>query len=50
LPGPIVERFLQARGNVLPHAEIATDAVPEIPGRPALTFAARARGHAADFR
>jgi uncharacterized protein YbjT (DUF2867 family) len=51
LPGPIVERFLQARGNVPPlPAEMATDAVPEILGRPALTFAAWARDHAADFR
>jgi uncharacterized protein YbjT (DUF2867 family) len=51
LPGPIVERYLQARGNVpqLP-AELAADAVPEILGRPALTFAEWARDHAADFR
>jgi uncharacterized protein YbjT (DUF2867 family) len=48
---PIVERLLQARGNMpqLP-AELATDAVPEVLGRPALTFAAWARDHAADFR
>jgi uncharacterized protein YbjT (DUF2867 family) len=51
LPGPIVERFLQARGSVPPPpAELATDAVPDILGRPALTFAAWARDHAADFR
>jgi len=51
LPGPIVERVLQARGSVPPlPAELATDAVPEILGRPALTFAAWARDHAADFR
>jgi hypothetical protein len=31
-------------------AELAADAVPEILGRPALTFAAWARDHAADFR
>jgi hypothetical protein len=31
-------------------AELATDAVPEILGRPALTFAEWARDHAADFR
>jgi uncharacterized protein YbjT (DUF2867 family) len=51
LPGPIVERVLQDRGSVpqLP-AELATDAVPEILGRPALTFAEWARDHAADFR
>jgi len=51
LPGPIVERFLRARGSVPPlPAEVATDAVPEVLGRPALTFAAWARDHAADFR
>ena len=51
LPGPIVERVLQDRGSVLPlPAELAADAVPEILGRPALTFAAWARDHAADFR
>jgi uncharacterized protein YbjT (DUF2867 family) len=51
LPRPIVERFLQARGNVPPlPAAVATDAVPAILGRPALTFAAWARDHAADFR
>jgi uncharacterized protein YbjT (DUF2867 family) len=50
LPEPIVERVLQDRGSVpqLP-AELAT-AVPEILGRPALTFAEWARDHAADFR
>jgi hypothetical protein len=51
LPGPIVERVLQDLGSVPPlPAELATDAVPEILGRPALTFAAWARDHAADFR
>jgi hypothetical protein len=51
LPGPIVERVLRNRGSVLAlPAELATDAVPEILGRPALTFAAWARDHAADFR
>lgn len=51
LPEPIVERILQDRGSVPPlPAELATDAVPEILGRPALTFAAWARDHAADFR
>jgi hypothetical protein len=50
LSGPIVERVLQDRGSVpqLP-AELATDAVPEILGRPALAFAEWARDHAADF-
>jgi uncharacterized protein YbjT (DUF2867 family) len=51
LPAPIVERSLRARGSVLPlPAEVATDAVPEVLGRPALTFAAWARDHAGDFR
>ena len=51
VPGPIVERVLQDRGSVPPlPAELATDAVPEILGRPALTFDAWARDHAADFR
>jgi uncharacterized protein YbjT (DUF2867 family) len=51
LPRPIVERVLQDRGSVPPlPAELATDAVPEILGRPALTFAEWARDHAADFR
>ena len=51
LPGPIVERVLQDRGSVPPlPADLAADAVPEILGRPALTVAAWARDHAADFR
>ena len=51
LPGPIVERVLQDRGSVPPlPAELAADAVPEILGRPPLTFAEWARDHAADFR
>jgi hypothetical protein len=43
--------LLQARGNVptLP-AAVAADAVPELLGRPALTFAAWAHDHADDFR
>jgi uncharacterized protein YbjT (DUF2867 family) len=51
LPEPAVERLLQAQGTVprLP-AELATDAVPELLGRPVLTFAEWARDHAADFR
>lgn len=51
LPGPIVDRLLQAGGSVpqLP-AEVAVDAVPGLLGRPALTFADWARDHAADFR
>ena len=51
LPGPIVEGVLQDRGSVPPlPAELATDAVPEILGRPPLTFAEWARDHAADLR
>lgn len=51
LSGPLVELVLEDRGNVpaLP-ADLATDAVPEILGRPALTFAEWARDHAVDFR
>jgi len=51
LPEPLVDLLLRARGSVhqLP-AEVATDAVPELLGRPALTFAEWARDHAADFR
>jgi hypothetical protein len=43
--------LLQAGGSVrqLP-AEVAVDAVPELLGRPALTFAQWARDHADDFR
>ena len=51
MPEVIVDRLLQAGGQVrqLP-PELATDAVPEILGRPALTYAEWARDHAADFR
>lgn len=51
LPEFMVERLVQTRGQVpqLP-AELGTDAVPEVLGRPALTFAEWARDHAADFR
>jgi uncharacterized protein YbjT (DUF2867 family) len=51
LPEPLVDLLLRAGGSVhqLP-AEVATDAVPELLGRPALTFAEWARDHAADFR
>jgi uncharacterized protein YbjT (DUF2867 family) len=51
LPEPVVEGILKDRGSVpeLP-ADLATDAVPEILGRPALTFAEWARDHAVDFR
>ncbi|MEU8607578.1 NAD(P)H-binding protein [Actinoplanes sp. NPDC048791] len=51
LPAPLVEMLLQAGGSVrqLP-AEVAVDAVPELLGRPALTFAEWARDHADDFR
>jgi uncharacterized protein YbjT (DUF2867 family) len=51
LPEFLVERLVQARGQLpqLP-AEVAVDAVPEVLGRPALSFAEWARDHAADFR
>lgn len=51
LPAPIVEQLLKARGEVpQPPADVAVDQVPEVLGRPALTFAEWARDHAADFR
>ena len=51
LPAPIVELALAAHGDVpAPPSELATDAVPELLGRPALTFAEWARDHAEDFR
>ncbi|MGH3158398.1 MAG: hypothetical protein ACRDNF_17745 [Streptosporangiaceae bacterium] len=51
LPEVVVERLVQSRGQVrqVP-AELGTDAVPEVLGRHALTFAEWARDHAADFR
>jgi uncharacterized protein YbjT (DUF2867 family) len=51
LPEVIVDRLIKVRGQVpqLP-AEVALDAVPEVLGRPPLTFAEWARDHAADFR
>jgi len=51
LPEVIVERVMQAQGQIpqLP-TELRKDAVREILGRPALTFAEWAREHAADFR
>jgi uncharacterized protein YbjT (DUF2867 family) len=51
LPEIFVEALIQARGQVpqVP-AEIRIDAVPEVLGRPALTFAEWAHDHAGDFR
>ena len=51
LPAPLVDRLIRAQGTVprLP-AELATDAVPDLLGRPALTFAQWASDHTADFR
>ena len=51
LPAPIVEMLIRGEGTV-PHlpAEFGVDAVPTVLGRPALTFGAWARDHAADFR
>lgn len=51
LPEFLVERMIRVRGQV-PHLppELGTDAVPEVLGRPALTFAEWARDHAEDFR
>lgn len=51
LPEPIVDILISARGDVPdPPAKLAVDAVPELPGRPALPFAQWARDHAGDFR
>jgi uncharacterized protein YbjT (DUF2867 family) len=51
LPGPLVDMLVRAGGSVLPLPDgIATDAVPDLLGRPALTFADWARDHADDFR
>ena len=51
LPEPVIDLLFAAGGSVLPlPADVATDAVPELLGRPALTFAAWAREHADDFR
>ncbi len=51
LPPPIVDLLLSGRGNVEPPpAELASDAVPDVVGRPALTFSEWARDHVADFR
>ena len=51
LPAPLVDLLLQAGGSVPPlPADVATDAIPELLGRPALTFAEWACDHAEDFR
>ncbi len=51
LPEFLVERLVQTGGEVpqLP-AELGTDAVAEVVGRPPLTFTEWAHDHAADFR
>jgi uncharacterized protein YbjT (DUF2867 family) len=48
LPEFLVERLVRTKGHV-PEAP-AADAVPEVLGRPALSFAEWARDHAGDFR
>lgn len=51
MPAFMVDLLLHARGDVPPPpAGTATDAVPEVLGRPASTFADWAHDHAADFR
>lgn len=51
LPASAVEGLLRSRGSVPPlPIQLATDAVPELLGRPALTFAEWARDHADNFR
>lgn len=51
MPEVIVDRMIRVRGQVpqVP-AEIRVDAVPEVLGRPALTFAEWACDHAEDIR
>jgi uncharacterized protein YbjT (DUF2867 family) len=51
LPEFLADHVLRSRGSIeqLP-AELGVDAVPEVLGRPALTFDEWARDHVADFR
>lgn len=51
LPAPVVDRLVAGQGTVpqLP-ADLGVDAVPELLGRPALTFREWSRDHANDFR
>ncbi|MET0426440.1 MAG: NAD(P)H-binding protein [Actinoplanes sp.] len=51
LPEHLADRLIELGGSVpaLP-ADVAVDAVPDLLGRPALTFAEWARDHADDFR
>ncbi|GAA5105620.1 NAD(P)H-binding protein [Nocardia iowensis] len=51
LPAFLVDMFIQFEGNVPnPPTDIATDSVPTLLGRPALSFAEWARDHTADYR
>ncbi|MBY8859269.1 NAD(P)H-binding protein [Nocardia sp. CA2R105] len=51
LPPFLADMFIQFRGVVPnPSPEIAVDSVPDLLGRPALSFAEWARDHAADYR
>lgn len=51
VPDFLAERVIEAQGSIaqLP-IDLGIDAVPEILGRPALTFAEWARDHSADYR
>nr|WP_246461077.1 NAD(P)H-binding protein [Nocardia transvalensis] len=51
LPPFVVDMFIRSEGTVPnPPPDIATDSVPDLLGRPALSFTEWARDHAADFR
>lgn len=51
LPAPVVDRLVKGHGTIpqLP-ADLGVDAVPELLGRPALTFREWSQDHASDFR
>ena len=51
LPAPVVDRLIEGQGTIpqLP-ADLGVDAVPELLGRPALTFREWSLDHANDFR
>ena len=51
LPAPIVDRLIEAKGSVpLPPPDVATDAVPTLLHRTALTFSRWAEDHVGDFQ
>ena len=51
LPAPVVDRVIEGQGTIPQFpADLGVDAVSELLGRPALTFAEWSRDHANDFR